>query len=62
MDSDRHEDFPAFPVKGKTMKAFVMEEIGRVGFLDKPVPRPGPNDVIVKTTRALICTSDSHMV
>lgn len=44
------------------MKAFVMEEIGRVGFLDKPVPRPGPNDVIVKTTRALICTSDSHMV
>ena len=26
------------------MKAFVMKEIGYVGFMDKPVPRPGPND------------------
>ncbi|MDR2986573.1 MAG: alcohol dehydrogenase catalytic domain-containing protein, partial [Nocardiopsaceae bacterium] len=45
-----------------TMKAFVMKEIGQVGFMDKPVPRPGPNDAIVQTTRALICTSDSHTV
>ena len=44
------------------MKAFVMKEIGRVGFLEKPVPRPGPNDAIVRTTRGLICTSDSHTV
>jgi threonine dehydrogenase-like Zn-dependent dehydrogenase len=44
------------------MKAFVMKEIGRVGFMDKPVPRPGPGDAIVRTTRALICTSDSHTV
>ena len=44
------------------MKAFVMEEIGRVGFMDKPVPRPGPNDAVIQTTRALICTSDSHTV
>jgi threonine dehydrogenase-like Zn-dependent dehydrogenase len=44
------------------MKAFVMRAIGRVGFTDKPIPEPGPNDVIVKTTRALICTSDSHTV
>ena len=44
------------------MKAFVMQEIGSVGFMDKPVPRPGPNDAVVQTTRALICTSDSHTV
>jgi threonine dehydrogenase-like Zn-dependent dehydrogenase len=44
------------------MKAFVMKEIGRVGLMDKPVPRPGPNDAVVRTTRALICTSDSHTV
>jgi isopropanol dehydrogenase (NADP+) len=44
------------------MKAFVMKEIGRVGFMDKPVPQPGPGDAIVRTTRALICTSDSHTV
>ncbi|EPD66912.1 MULTISPECIES: NAD(P)-dependent alcohol dehydrogenase [Streptomyces] len=44
------------------MKAFVMKEIGRVAFMDKPVPQPGPADAVVRTTRALICTSDSHTV
>jgi threonine dehydrogenase-like Zn-dependent dehydrogenase len=44
------------------MKAFVMQSIGQVGFMEKPVPEPGPNDAIVQTTRALICTSDSHTV
>ncbi|GER83882.1 NAD(P)-dependent alcohol dehydrogenase [Thermogemmatispora aurantia] len=44
------------------MKAFVMKAIGQVGFMEKPVPEPGPNDAIVRTTRALICTSDSHTV
>lgn len=39
-----------------------MKEIGRVGFMDKPIPTPGPNDAVVRTTRALICTSDSHTV
>lgn len=44
------------------MRAFVMKEIGRVGFLGKPVPRAGPADAIVRTTSALICTSDTHTV
>jgi len=44
------------------MKAFVMKKIGQTGFMDKPMPKPGPNDAIVKTTKALICTSDSHTV
>ena len=44
------------------MKAFVMRKIGQTGFMDKPMPKPGPNDAIVKTTKALICTSDSHTV
>ncbi len=44
------------------MKAFVMKAIGQVGFIEKPIPQPGPNDAIVKTTAALICTSDSHTV
>jgi threonine dehydrogenase-like Zn-dependent dehydrogenase len=44
------------------MKTFVMNGIDRVGFTDKPVPKPGPGDAIVKTTMALICTSDSHTV
>jgi threonine dehydrogenase-like Zn-dependent dehydrogenase len=44
------------------MKTFVMKSIGQVGFADKPAPHPGPQDAIVKTTVALICTSDSHTV
>jgi threonine dehydrogenase-like Zn-dependent dehydrogenase len=44
------------------MRAFVMRKIGEVGVMDKPVPEPGPNDAIVRTTAALICTSDSHTV
>jgi len=44
------------------MKAFVMKALDAVGFMDKPIPKPGPCDAIVKTTRALICTSDSHTV
>jgi isopropanol dehydrogenase (NADP+) len=44
------------------VKAFVMKSLGQVGFMDKPVPEPGPDDAIVKTTRALICTSDAHTV
>jgi isopropanol dehydrogenase (NADP+) len=44
------------------MKAFVMRGLDRVGFSEKPVPEPGPNDAIIRTTRALICTSDAHTV
>jgi isopropanol dehydrogenase (NADP+) len=44
------------------MKAFVMQEIGRVAVVDKPIPDPGPNDAIIRTTAALVCTSDSHTV
>ncbi len=44
------------------MKTFVMNAIDKVGFMDKPVPKPGPLDAIIKTKMALICTSDSHTV
>jgi threonine dehydrogenase-like Zn-dependent dehydrogenase len=44
------------------MKSFVMNAIDRVGFMEKPIPKAGPADAIVKTTTALICTSDSHTV
>jgi threonine dehydrogenase-like Zn-dependent dehydrogenase len=45
------------------MRAFVMKGVGRVSLMEKPVPAdPGPNDAIIKTTKALICTSDTHTV
>ncbi len=46
----------------QTMKTFVMRRIGEVGMMEKPVPDPGPNDAIVKTSAALVCTSDTHTV
>jgi threonine dehydrogenase-like Zn-dependent dehydrogenase len=44
------------------MKAFVMKEIGAVGFMDKPVPEPGPLDALIRPTKGLVCTSDIHTV
>ena len=47
----------------KLMDAFVMKGIGKVGFMEKPVPDdPGPTGAIIKTTKALVCTSDTHTV
>ena len=45
-----------------TMKAFVMEGLNKVGFTDKPIPDVGPSDAVIKTTRALVCTSDVHTI
>jgi len=47
----------------ETTRAFVMKQIGQVGFLEKERPTdPGPNGAIVKTTHAMVCTSDTHTV
>lgn len=45
-----------------TMRAFVMQGIGKTGFMEKRIPTPGPTGAVIKTTHALICTSDSHTV
>ena len=44
------------------MQALAFLEIGKVGIIDKPMPEPGPNDAVIKTTASLICTSDVHTV
>ncbi len=47
----------------KKMKTFVMKKIGEVGIMEKDIPRdPGPNGAIIKSTKALVCTSDTHTV
>jgi threonine dehydrogenase-like Zn-dependent dehydrogenase len=45
-----------------TMRAFVIKKVGETGIVEKPIPEPGPEEAIVKTTAALICTSDVHTV
>ncbi|MGH8929302.1 MAG: zinc-binding dehydrogenase, partial [Egibacteraceae bacterium] len=44
------------------MRAFVMSKVGSVEVVEKPIPEPGPEEAIVRTTVALICTSDVHTV
>lgn len=39
-----------------------MKKIDEVGFMEKPVPEPGPNDALIRPTRGLVCTSDVHTV
>jgi threonine dehydrogenase-like Zn-dependent dehydrogenase len=46
----------------QTMNAFAMIGLKQTGFVTKPVPVAGPLDAVIKTTHALICTSDSHTV
>jgi len=40
------------------MKAAVYEGVGQVRIVDLPVPKPGPNDVLVKVVAASICGTD----
>lgn len=42
------------------MTAFVMKKIDEVGMMEKPVPEPGPNDAVIRTTLASISTSDVY--
>ncbi|MBW0118553.1 NAD(P)-dependent alcohol dehydrogenase [Pseudonocardia abyssalis] len=46
----------------ETMKSFVIKTVGATEVVEKPIPDPGPEEAIVRTTAALICTSDVHTV
>lgn len=45
-----------------TMKGFAMLGIGKVGWIEKEIPKCGPLDAIVKPLAIAICTSDVHTV
>ena len=49
-------------VSTSTMGAFVMRRIGEAALTEKPIPEPGPNEAVIRTTAALVCTSDVHTV
>ena len=44
------------------MKAFVVSEPGSVGVVDRPDPRPGPGEVVVKVGVATICHTDMYLL
>ena len=42
------------------MKVAVMNGIGKMGFEERPIPKPAPNEVLVKLEYVGICGSDLH--
>ncbi len=42
------------------MKVSVMTGIGQLAFEDRPVPKPKPDEVLVKLEYVGICGSDVH--
>lgn len=44
------------------MQAYVMRSIEETGVVEKDRPEAGPNDAVVRPTKALVCTSDVHTV
>ncbi|MDR1314413.1 MAG: NAD(P)-dependent alcohol dehydrogenase [Deltaproteobacteria bacterium] len=42
------------------MKTAVMTGIGKIGWEERPVPEPGPGEVLVKVERVGVCGSDLH--
>src|SRR3712207_9286481 len=43
-----------------TMKVAVMNGIGQMGFIERPIPQPADNEVLVKLEYVGICGSDMH--
>lgn len=46
----------------KTMRATVFVEPGRIELQERPVPRPGPGEALVKVTTTTICGTDVHIL
>ena len=42
------------------MKALLLSEYGRLEMVDVPMPRPGPDDVLIRVEACGICGSDVH--
>lgn len=49
-------------VSGKMMRAVVLHGIGDLRIEERPVPQPGPDEVLVRVTAVGICGSDVHYV
>ncbi|HYD54499.1 MAG TPA: NAD(P)-dependent alcohol dehydrogenase [Gemmatimonadaceae bacterium] len=57
---------PATPVEfdsvPKTMRAAIFEKPGRIALGQKPVPKVGPTDALIKITLTTICGTDVHIL
>lgn len=46
----------------RKMKALVFAAPGKIELVEKPVPRPGPTDALVRITTTTICGTDVHIL
>jgi threonine dehydrogenase-like Zn-dependent dehydrogenase len=44
------------------MRGYVIQEKGRAGWQDVPVPQIGPYDALVRPTAVATCTTDVHLI
>jgi L-iditol 2-dehydrogenase len=51
----------AVPVP-ETMKAWVLRDPGHMALIDKPVPKPGPAEVLVRVDAVAICATDLDVI
>jgi len=48
--------------RGTTMKAAVFVEPGRIVLEEKPIPKVGPRDALIRVTTTTICGTDVHIL
>lgn len=48
--------------RGRTMKAAVFVEPGRIVLEEKPIPKVGPRDALLRVTTTTICGTDVHIL
>jgi threonine dehydrogenase-like Zn-dependent dehydrogenase len=45
---------------GKTIPMAMVKQAGKVVFVERPLPKPGPGEVLIRTRAVSICGSDLH--
>ena len=58
----RREKSPPKPLKSGVMKANVFRAPGRFGLEEKPIPRAGFGEAIIKVDLTTVCGTDIHIV
>ena len=53
---ETHADIPG------TMRAWVLGDPGQLDLVDKPVPQPGPAEVLVRVDACAICATDLEVI
>ncbi|MCU1607000.1 MAG: Alcohol dehydrogenase, zinc-binding domain protein, partial [Modestobacter sp.] len=46
----------------QTMQALVVQEPNVLEIQEKPVPRPGTNEVLARVRSTAICGTDAHLI